>query len=691
MGCGLQDVGCRLQPASQENTGKQHSELLHLLNRHGHELIPCEMVHPIQSSQNDSSRDKGIGLRPLDTIEPPLSASYWLNLESPGPLRLAPARRRQDYGKSTLLPDLTVQPLDGDVMLCRCPECGAPMTLRLWLSIADCWQCEISIALTVEQVRSLARPAHATAQRQAPPDRAAEIEAAPTALSGAVAEPPPPPAPSQPRTRPVGRRTTVKRRRPGTSHWLRNLPAWIVSGILHMVLLALLALLLIEVTGKDPSLVLSTEISPWRREGGPQDVEVIIDNVKFDLPIPPDAPQQSQPQRLALIRADQDARLLRLDQSASQANLPDLDRVKTTIARSDSRRAMLAARDPRVRVEMIRQEGGTTLTEAAVARGLRWMHLHQNEDGSWSLERFHQSGKCNGRCNGQGQLRSDAAATALVLLPFLGAGQTHLVGQYQDSVSLGLRWLIEHQESNGDLRADSSGNAGMYAHGQASIVLCEAYAMTGDAQLRESAQRSIDFIVAGQHEAGGWRYQPDQAGDTSVLGWQLMALQSARAAGLNVPSDTLENAGHFLDSVGDPEGALYAYMPGQRPTPVMTAEALLCRMYLGWEMSHVGMRTGVDHLVRAHTPERQRSNFYYWYYGTQVMHHVGGAAWRKWNHHIRDVLVAAQDTSGHQAGSWKPLGNHDKSGGRLYTTALATCTLEVYYRHVPIFRRLKLD
>ena len=642
----------------------------------------------------NAQSDANIDLLPLVTNQPALPASFWLDLDSHDPLRLAPSSHKLVHRPPALLPDLTVAPLNGDVMLCRCPDCGAPMTLRLWLSVADCWHCGISIALTIEQVRALTQAARSTTHQEDTRRRAAEnkIERDRDTRTDRA---PPTRREVKPRTRQwtrsAGHRPRMTRRPARATHWLQNLPAWIVSAILHMIVLALLALLVIEATRQDPSLVISTEVSPWRKEGGPQEADTTIDDVRFDLPIPPNVDRQSEPQRLALIRADQAARQLRLDPLAPHPDLPDLVRVKTTIVRSDSRRAMLAARDPRVRVEMIRQEGGTTLTEAAVARGLRWLHLHQSEDGSWSLDRFQHSGNCQSRCGEPGRPRSDTAGTALVLLPFLGAGQTHLVGHYQDSVSLGLRWLIEHQESNGDLRADSSGNSGMYAHGQAAIVLCEAYAMTGDAQLREAAQRSIDFIVAAQHESGGWRYQPGQPGDTSVLGWQLMALQSARAAELNVPSHTLENAGHFLDSVGDPEGAHYAYIQGQRPTPVMTAEALLCRMYLGWEMSRVGLQIGINTLVRDHLPHRQHSNFYYWYYGTQVMHHAGGAAWRKWNHHMRDVLVASQETSGHEAGSWRPQSDHDQTGGRLYTTALATCTLEVYYRHVPIFRRLKLD
>ena len=586
--------------------------------------------------------------------------------------------------------------LDGNVLLCPCPECGAPMTFRIWLSTADCWQCDISIALSFEQLRSRMQSTMAPklpfpAQDRLPPRE--HLPAAQTASrkhSGRSSE-----AASVTSTAALQKTVTSSRAR-RTKHyraarrqrpWWRSFRAWMVSAIAHLITLALLAMIILDASHQDPFIVLSTEIRPFRHAGDPQDVLEPLNEVEFDLPVPAD----NQEKREALLHADQMARELRIDPTAADVQLPQLKQVKSMIAKNASRRAMLAARDPRIRVEMIRHEGGTTLTEAAVAQGLRWMSEHQNQDGSWSLEQFNQCPSCQGKCGAQGKIHSDVAGTSLVLLPFLGAGQTHLVGRYQDVVALGLRWLIDCQKSDGDLRAESAPNAGMYAHGQATIVLCEAYAMTGDEQLRGPAQKATDFIVAAQHEAGGWRYAPGQPGDTSVLGWQLMALQSARAAELSIPDYAFENASHFLDSVQHDDGARYAYQRGDGSTPAMTAEALLCRMYLGWDLQHPGLRNGVDLLVRNHLPRSEEPNFYYWYYATQVMHHAGGSLWKQWNHHIRNVLVASQKKRGHEAGSWSPSNTHDQAGGRIYTTALATCTLEVYYRHVPIFHQIQLD
>src|SRR5207248_2880035 len=113
--------------------------------------------------------------------------------------------------------------------------------------------------------------------------------------------------------------------------------------------------------------------------------------------------------------AAQDARELRLNDDSP--NLPDLQSMISRIGRADGYTVAVAARDPRLRVEMVTKEGGTTLTEAAVARGLRWLANHQNSDGSWSLRGFHQAGECN--CGGDGAFGTRSPGTALAMLPFL--------------------------------------------------------------------------------------------------------------------------------------------------------------------------------------------------------------------------------------------------------------------------------
>ena len=96
-------------------------------------------------------------------------------------------------------------------------------------------------------------------------------------------------------------------------------------------------------------------------------------------------------------------------------------------------------------------------------------------------------------------------------------------------------------------------------------------------------------------------------------------------------------------------------------------------------------------MLESHPPRRNELGIYYWYYATQTLHHYGGQEWEQWTSHMRDVLVDTQQKEGHAAGSWSPLGQHSDAGGRVYQTALSACTLEVYYRHLPIFRQVKVE
>jgi hypothetical protein len=54
---------------------------------------------------------------------------------------------------------------------------------------------------------------------------------------------------------------------------------------------------------------------------------------------------------------------------------------------------------------------------------------------------------------------------------------------------------------------------------------------------------------------------------------------------------------------------------------------------------------------------------------------------------MRDLLVNTQAQGGDAAGSWPPDLSHGVAqGGRLYTTCLSILTLEVYYRHLSLYR-----
>jgi hypothetical protein len=328
--------------------------------------------------------------------------------------------------------------------------------------------------------------------------------------------------------------------------------------------------------------------------------------------------------------------------------------------------------------------------ERAIAAALNWLARHQSRDGSWGLQDYRR--QCSDpTCTGPGTFSSDAASTALALLPFLGAGQTHETkGPYRKNVYDGLYILMRNQKRWGDLSgAEKPEAAQMYVHGLATIAVCEAYGTTHSKVIGKSAQAAVNFIQSAQHpDTGGWRYTPGQEGDTSVLGWQLTALKTAQLAGLQVNPRALEGARRWLKSVAKGEqGGQFAYTPEASATPSMTAVGTFCSLLLGSKPDDPAIAEGAK-ILTANPPSLNPRNAYYAYYGTRAMHRVGGAAWDQWNRQLARVLCECQIRDGCAAGSWDP----DKPekdawgepGGRLYTTSLSALALESYYRYLLI-------
>ena len=332
--------------------------------------------------------------------------------------------------------------------------------------------------------------------------------------------------------------------------------------------------------------------------------------------------------------------------------------------------------------------GGTKASERAVAAALNWLARHQGPDGNWSLSNYKKMCK-DGTCTGGAQADSDAAATAMALLPFLAAGQTHKSkGPYRKNIYAGLYWLIKNQKTDGDLSAGSPQK--MYTHGLATICMCEAYGLTNDLTVGGPAQQAINFICKAQNPGtGGWRYNPGEEGDTSVVGWQVMGLKSGLMAGLEVPSPVIEGAHKWLKSCASGKGGLFSYERAGGATDTMSSVGLLCSQYLGMQRQDPAMTEGVAFLM-ANMPDVNKRNTYYWYYATQVMHNVPGYDWDAWNRKMRKILIDTQVRKGCAEGSWDPAvpakdtwGEH---GGRIMMTSLSCLTLEVYYRYLPLYK-----
>ncbi len=461
-------------------------------------------------------------------------------------------------------------------------------------------------------------------------------------------------------------------------------PSWLLSMIIHVVVLLVLAMLYLppQVMEEARDLLLATGDEDVLEELDDFDEEPLdsLDVVSSDTAMALESVMQ--PQELSMASIDEPTTSVQLDMSnigLGQAAAADM----ALSVGSFSDGALAGRGEGKER--LVRRDGGNDASEKAVSLALAWLAAHQMPDGGWNFDHA-LSPSCGDKCRNPGSARECRnAATAMALLPFLGAGQTHREGQYKKVVNSGLYFLsrrMEVSQKKGGSLHEAGGN--MYSHGLAAIVLCEAYAMTRDKGLYQPAQLAINYIAYAQDPiGGGWRYAEQQAGDTSVVGWQVMALKSAHMGYLTINPRTVLGASKFLDSVQAQNGARYGYTtPGDKSST--TAIGLLCRMHLGWGHDHPALTEGVKFLAEEGPSP---NNNYYNYYATQVLRHYEGDLWKEWNAKMRDQLISTQAQSGHEKGSWHVGDGHGGKGGRLYDTSLSTMILEVYYRHLPIYRK----
>ncbi len=366
---------------------------------------------------------------------------------------------------------------------------------------------------------------------------------------------------------------------------------------------------------------------------------------------------------------------------------------------TNSAPAQYQLRSKEQRQQALQQFGGTTESEASVDLALKWLASIQNSEGYWDGDAY-GAGKVDieGGINREFAGRdADTGLTALSVLAFMGKQNTLEEGEYSANVTRALHWLVDQQGKNsqgvdGYLGGKAAEIAGMYSHAIATFAVAEAYAMTKDpAQaefLLEPLRKAVRFTLLCQLDDGGWRYKYKQpgGGDMSIFGWQLMALKSAQAAGLEIPLEARQQMILFLQQRGlGKAGGLAGYRANESPSVAMTAESLFCKQMLGLSREHPSCDEAVNFLMN-NPPSRQSLNLYTWYYSTLAMYQYGGKEWDRWNVPLRDLLISEQVTSGPFAGSWEPRDQWSGYGGRIYSTAFATLTLEVYYRYLPLYR-----
>jgi hypothetical protein len=348
---------------------------------------------------------------------------------------------------------------------------------------------------------------------------------------------------------------------------------------------------------------------------------------------------------------------------------------------------------------------GGSGAEQALKDALEWLKAHQSEDGSWSSAGFSENcGKIGATtCEGPGSPTHDVGVTALALLAFLGDGNTTTQGEYKGVVARGIAWLKEQQDPDTGMFGERTGHDFIYDHALAALAICEAYYFSKSPLIKGTAQKAVNFIMTARNPYGAWRYDVPPLGDndTSITGWMVFALASAKDAGLEGDfKGAFDGALSWIDEVSDPAsgrigydsfGSLSSRGPSNEHFPrekgeAMTAVGLLCRIFLGQKPEDYPIMAKHAQLILSNPPvwdpEGFGSDFYYWYYATFALFQMGKPYWPSWEKTMKAAIVDPQSKDGDEKGSWDPeVCAWGFSGGRVYSTAIMTLCLEVYYRY----------
>lgn len=329
--------------------------------------------------------------------------------------------------------------------------------------------------------------------------------------------------------------------------------------------------------------------------------------------------------------------------------------------------------------------------EAAVARAVAWLAARANRDGSF------------------GPPKARIAVTAIAALSFMASGSTADRGPYQQAVHRAIKYLIDHvsrdPQHHGYIYLPEDPDSRMHGHGYATLALAEALGTYGAgdpdkaSELKRAVEAAVRLIERTQSDAGGWYYHPENDGyhEGSITVCMLQALRAANNAGVAVKKRVVDRAIRYIERSAERRngvltGAFRYSLVDQATSFALTAAAVSTLQMCGQYDSEL-LRLGLTHMGRELEQHLAQGTFYYYglLYASQAYFQVGGRHWRRNFPRIRDSLLRHLIESTREpdhAGAFDiPSPSEERDYGLVYATAMATLTLQIPYRFLPIFQR----
>ena len=510
----------------------------------------------------------------------------------------------------------------------------------------------------------------------------------------------------------------------------KAVPAWIISIVMHAVVLASLAAIIIATQPeKDEAPIQVTSLPPPPPEEQPKlEREVKPNEVTLEVEVESEVPSPVSELDVPVEEFNKEEEIESEVPKGREEATADSEMGGSgafmAIGAGGGSAGMFGSRSGGGKKRALGQFGGNRASESAVDAALRWFKRHQGPQGEWHVSAYvancTENPKCEPgtpeHCNAE---QSTIALSGYAVLCFLGAGYDHrMPSKYKATVKAGLDWLVVQQKADG-LFGDRN-----YEHAVATMAIAEAYAMTNDPALREPAQKAVDVLKERQNKDDayglGWDYtKATDRHDSSVTGWCLMALKSAAAGGLDI-GETMTGGKVWLERAWkscnpgweklDPYTGIsdfpYVWRAKDNSfehtfnSPNLTrglgrdcaAIGGLCAVFLGYKAGDILLETLGNHIMKHQVPKGFPTNTYYLYYNTLGIFQLGGDRWQTWNGTVRDLLVNSQRRGdGCFDGSWDFTAKDfpGAGNGRILSTAYCCLSLEVYYRYAPVAGKKK--
>lgn len=479
----------------------------------------------------------------------------------------------------------------------------------------------------------------------------------------------------------------------------RGVAAWLISGLLHLVVVGILTLIIVaQSTKKEDIIIITTSIAPVEEEKQEETKEITLVKVKTEVDVKEttDVPMLTQTEEQPTEQVETANEMETASAEGISEAISDSPQVGSglmgNIGGGGGGGGAFGQRTGGGKKRAVIKNGGSKKTEAAVDAGLMWLATHQEADGSWNC------GKYEGEANEQ----FNVATTGAALLAFLGAGYNDKTGKYKNNVKKGLEYLMSQHKESGAFFHDLANN---YTNGICTMALAEAIGLgCGVPAWKKNLEKSVDNILKQQIPYAGWTYhdgskRTKEITDMSVTGWCMMGLKSALLVGIreneikrafSEVGELLDTSCYTKDNTSTTKGDSW-YNPVEKMFSgkgnAMQPIAMLVRQYIGWNRTEPWLAAAAKGQLSV-LPNPQNSIVAYRvYYGYLALFQQGGEEWKKWNEAVTPIVLKQQRQDGDFKGSWDPnQGEMMKVGGRPLTTAFLCLSLEIYYRYESVMK-----